>query len=53
MDKNRVKSLCNILSKSDEHIMKKLSYVISVFCYERENLDLFIDELKLTILYLS
>ena len=53
MDKDRVISLCNILSNSEESVMKKLSYFISVFCYERENLDLFIDELKLTILNLS
>lgn len=53
MDKDRVNSLCNILSNSEESVMKKLSYVISVFCYERENLDLFIEELKLIILNLS
>ena len=45
MDAERVSSLCSILSRSDDQVMKKLSYIISVFCYERENLDLFIQEL--------
>ena len=33
--------------------MKKLSQLISVFCYERENLNLFIDELKSLIVHIS
>lgn len=53
MTPTRVNSICTVLSNSDEGIMKKLSYVISVFCFERENLDLFINELKSTLLTLS
>jgi len=53
MTPSRVNSICSILSNSDDVIMKKLSYVISVFCYEKENLDLFINELKITLLNLS
>jgi hypothetical protein len=53
MNKQRVKSLCSTLLLSSESVMKKLSYVISVFCYEKENLEIFLEELKIIIFTLS
>jgi predicted RNase H-like nuclease (RuvC/YqgF family) len=37
----------------DEESMKKLSKIITIFCLERSNLDLFINELKGTIIRMS
>ena len=53
MNKQRVKSLCSTLLLSSESVMKKLSYVISVFCYEKDNLEIFLEELKMIIFTLS
>ncbi len=45
--------MCNLLPKTDELLMKKLSQLISLISCERQNLDLVMQALKKLILDVS
>ena len=53
LDAESVKSICNIIALIDDEMLKKISFSISMFCLEKSNLDLFIENLQDTTFHVA